>query len=92
MRFTARPLAPAAAGLLPRILLWCSGWVIQSRGIFGAALSFLIRQSYAVPVLSARVADYLDSVSPDSKQAGIQSWLPRPSTKLSNLARCDPGQ
>jgi hypothetical protein len=30
------------------------------RGMFGAALSFLIRQSYAVPVLSACVADYVD--------------------------------
>jgi hypothetical protein len=39
--------------LLPRILLWRSGWAIQLRGMFGAALSFLIRQSYAVPVLSA---------------------------------------
>jgi hypothetical protein len=60
MRLSARPLAPAAAGLLPRILLWCSGWAIQLRGMFDAALSFLIRQSYAVPVVSARVEDYVD--------------------------------
>jgi hypothetical protein len=46
--------------LLPRILLWCSGWAIQLRGMFDAALSFLIRQSYAVPVVSARVEDYVD--------------------------------
>jgi hypothetical protein len=56
-RATARACGSGFAAAHPVVVF---GWAIQLRGMFDAALSFLIRQSYAVPVVSARVEDYVD--------------------------------